>query len=104
MEHDLEDAARILFGTFSSEWLNDLVEQDNPESFLLKKTFFDGLTKETKELVSIIINLPEEFFLLHSGKLKKIVFEKYMIKNLHWERKKVKKGQKELQKYLLNML
>jgi hypothetical protein len=93
------DAANIYFGTFIPIEKADCTGEDNPESILLAKTMFDSVSKETKYVINMILDAPDECF-FKDGRVRK-----------HWLRKEIKdnlklshKVMKEIEKEIIQLL
>lgn len=98
----LEAAAIVWFGEYQSIDPDNLqyVTEENPESILIAKELLTNLSREAKEVVTIIINSPEEMF-LKSGSFRQMELRKILRKK-GWGWKKVLSVQKELQEICRN--
>lgn len=97
---DFVKACEVYWGT----WLNyeecDLQEEETPETILMEKEAIWNLPKECRTLAEIIINLPEEMFLVN-GRLKKTFFRKFVKSKTGWPVDKVVKVQNKLEHLLI---
>jgi hypothetical protein len=80
---------------------DSLVHQEiNPEAFLIKKDCFQKLSKESKEVISIIFNSPREVLELITSKQYKIIskktIQKFLLENRGWSKRKVSRCFEEL--------
>jgi hypothetical protein len=96
---DFVKACEVFWG----EWLSvedvELVEQETPESILLDKDRIDSLPKECRTLIGIIMNLPEEMYLVN-GRLKRTFFRKHVKSVTGWSIEKVDRVQSKLESNL----
>lgn len=97
---DFVSACEVYWG----EWLPyedcSLLESSTPETILMEKETIDDLPKECRQLANIILNLPEEMYLVN-GKLKRTFLRKFVKAKTGWSLCKVEKVQSKLENILL---
>jgi hypothetical protein len=97
---DFVRACEIYWG----EWVNyeecNLQDEKTPETILIEKDAIRSLPKECRILAEIIINLPEEMFLVN-GRLNKTFFRKFVRARTGWTIRKVNKIQNKLEHHLI---
>lgn len=98
---DLICASNVFFGDFIPLEDITLVENKNPESILIAKSIFQSLSNEAKEVINIILNAPNELFLVN-GKFKKMELSKILREN-KWSFKKIYSIQKEISEFCQNL-
>jgi hypothetical protein len=114
---DLQMVCNLLFNVNSQveyselPWMNKNEEKTfmleselNQESELFKKEAFENLSFEAKEVISIILNSPDEILQLictsKFGMYSKRLLIKYLHKNKGWENKKIEKTFREITYYV----
>ncbi|MFA5396355.1 MAG: hypothetical protein WC346_10145 [Methanogenium sp.] len=80
--------------------MSRLQAEGNPESILMEKDMFNSLPRECRILAEILVNLPEEMFLVN-GKVKKTSLRKLVKKQTGWPIEKVDRIQARLGTCLL---
>jgi hypothetical protein len=98
MKEDIESAAAVLWGDWKT-WEDDIIEEENPESFAIAQDWLDHLSKEAKQLLELVLKLPDEMFTT-SGKIKKNELVKVLREEFKWKFETIKLTWKELQEWL----
>ena len=97
---DIVGACEVFWG----EWLDfqdcNLKTEVTPETIMMEEDSFRNLPKESRILADIIINLPEEMFLVN-GKLKKTFFRKLVKAKTGWNTHKMNMIQSKLESQLI---
>jgi len=94
MSGSFEAALEVYYGTYIEPEKANLVSTTNPESILIWKDLVEKMSRETRELLFLVNNLPEEMF-LQNGKVAKLkLLEVLQIRG--WTKKQMNKSFKEL--------
>ena len=100
IEETLENPKILFTGNYQT--FERLQTTDDPETiFLEKEAIGDNLPTECKTLVGILINIPEEMYLVN-GKLKKTFFRKLVRAKTGWSAEKVERVYSKLKTILTN--
>lgn len=91
----MEHAIEIMFGTWLPIEEVEIAAEDTPESILLSKSMFEGMSQDCKILASLILNAPDDLF-FGNGDLKHIEFRRYCRHKKNWSSRKVKALWKEI--------
>jgi hypothetical protein len=95
-------AGTVYFGQWIPYDEMQFTSEETPETILLaKESFTDGLPKECKILADIVLNLPEELFLVN-GKIKKTAFHQVVKAKTGWSVHKIEITKERLRKFLRN--
>lgn len=97
---DFEKACEVYWG----EWVDvadcDLRERETPESILMSKDTMDNMPSECKTLVEVLLNIPEEMYLVN-GKVKKTaLFKRIVEAHSKWNLKEARFNYYQLARYL----
>ncbi len=99
MEDCIESAAEIYFGRFDED-VNNLAEQETPESILLHSEFLNGLSEDAKALLQLVRDLPDEAY-CSNGKIKICTLRACVRKELHWPFHKIRNTLEDLHNTLI---
>lgn len=97
---DFVKACEVFWG----EWVDfetcNIEDPTTPETILIDKDIINKLPNECKLMANMILNLPEEMFLVN-GKLKRTFFRKFVKSKTGWSMEKVDQTHRVLGYYLL---
>jgi hypothetical protein len=100
MTEDIIAAANVYWAKWEEPTEGCSINHDTPESIYLAKEMISNLSKESKELINLITNAPDEMFLANGrvswGKLKKT------LRKYKWSWKQVQAAQMEIQEIARN--
>ena len=95
----IEHAAAVYFGKWVPVEDAGLIDHTTPETILLEKDKIRSLPRECEILKNILIDLPEEMFLLN-GRVKRSLFNKVVKKKTGWDSDRIKKVSDRLKQSL----
>lgn len=90
-----ESALEVYYGVYIEPEKANLVYPTNPENVIIWKDLMEKMSRETKELISLVQDLPQEMF-LQNGKVAKLKLLE-VLKLRGWSKKQMEKSFKELQ-------
>jgi len=79
-----------------------LMEGESPESFLIKKEEFTLLSEEAKEVLRILIHIPEEFLELPESAFASVRKSRVLLCFMRrgWKRKIIRRALKQVEEYI----
>jgi hypothetical protein len=95
----IESAACVVFGEWVPIDTVEIAEPDTPETLLFEKEKFKELSEEGKALINIILNAPEDLFLVN-GRVREQVLRRYCRHKKNWSASKVDATKKEIGSFL----